>query len=180
MTAIVLIGLRAVGKTTVGRALAAATGREFVDADELLAEQVGEPAGDFLARVGEAEFRRVEEAILLPLLAAPGDRVVATGGGAVTIPAVRAALQPGAAEAPLFVVWLRAEREVALARLAADGARRPALTELDPAAEFDRLAAEREPYYALAARFVIDSSAAAPATVAAAIVQACHRRGGAG
>ena len=73
-----LIGFMAAGKTSVGRALAAATNRRFVDLDDEVAA-MGEPVPALVARdVGE--FRRREAAALAKLLAE--DAVIATGGGA--------------------------------------------------------------------------------------------------
>ena len=60
---VVLVGPRAAGKTTLGRALAAELSWEFVDSDDLLAVQVGQPAEDYLRLSGEQAFRKVEEEI---------------------------------------------------------------------------------------------------------------------
>ena len=71
-----LIGFMAAGKTSVGRALAAATGRRFVDLDDAIAAK-GEPVAQFVAR-DEAMFRRVEAETLREIDA----QIIATGGGA--------------------------------------------------------------------------------------------------
>lgn len=171
---VVLVGLRGAGKTTIGRAVADDLGLPFCDADDALAAAVGRPAGEWLAEVGEAAFREREEAVLVPLLRAAGAAVIATGGGAITIPAVRAAL----AADRLFPVWLTAPTAVLVARLAAAAARgvqRPALTGLDAAAECDLLRSRRDPLYAAVARLTVDTSAADPATCVAAIVRAFRR-----
>ena len=55
---VALVGPRAVGKSTRAAAVAARLGWPFVDTDHELARQVGQPAGEFLASRGEAEFRR--------------------------------------------------------------------------------------------------------------------------
>jgi len=73
-----LIGFMAAGKTTVGRALAARTGRRFVDLDDAVAA-MGEPVAQLVAR-DEPEFRRREAAALAAV--SGDDVVVATGGGA--------------------------------------------------------------------------------------------------
>src|SRR4051795_7167955 len=76
-----LIGFMAAGKTTVGRAVAAAAGRRFVDLDDVIAAQ-GEPVAELVAR-DEAEFRRREAAALASTIASASDGpVIATGGGA--------------------------------------------------------------------------------------------------
>src|SRR5262245_31421662 len=76
-----LIGFMAAGKTSIGRALAHASGRRFVDLDDVIAE-AGEPVPQLVAR-DEPEFRRREAAALAQVIAASGDgAIIATGGGA--------------------------------------------------------------------------------------------------
>jgi len=79
---LILVGLRASGKTTLGRALADRLGRPFVDLDDELALRAGCPADEFLSEAGEAAFRSVERDVL-GLAAALRGRIIATGGGAV-------------------------------------------------------------------------------------------------
>jgi shikimate kinase/3-dehydroquinate synthase len=81
MAALFLIGFMAAGKTSVGRAIAAQTGRRFVDLDDVIAA-AGEPVAALVAR-DEPEFRRREAQALADVIAASGDGpVIATGGGA--------------------------------------------------------------------------------------------------
>lgn len=81
MAPLFLIGFMAAGKTSVGRALAAASGRRFVDLDDVIAA-MGEPVATLVAR-DEAEFRRREAEALAQTIATGDDGVViATGGGA--------------------------------------------------------------------------------------------------
>ncbi len=169
---IALVGLRASGKSTVGRELAARLGWPFVDGDERLGAVAGRPAGHCLAEWGEAVFRDLEEAIVLAELASPGPRVLATGGGAVTRSAVRAALR----EATCATVWLQVAEATLVARLQADPTPRPALTAApDVAAEVALLAARRRPLYAAVARLTMAAMAPA-AEVAAAILTALAAR----
>lgn len=75
-----LIGFMAAGKTSVGRALAEASGRRFVDLDDVIAE-AGEPVAALVAR-DEADFRRLEAAALARVIDDASDGpIVATGGG---------------------------------------------------------------------------------------------------
>lgn len=144
---VVLIGMRASGKTTVGKALAARLGRPFLDVDDLVAELAGRPADDVLARDGEAAFRALEDRALR-LAAQRRGAVVATGGGSVLHGAAFAELARGA-----LVAWLQAPPEVLEAR----GARRPRppLTNLSPREEMLALLERREPIYRAAANLVI-------------------------
>ena len=81
-TNLVLIGMPASGKTTVGRAIAKALGRPFVDADEELVKTLGRSIPDIFEKEGEAAFRRYESQIIRELSMRNG-WVIATGGGAV-------------------------------------------------------------------------------------------------
>ena len=85
MENIVLIGMPGCGKSAVGKRLAPIMGREFVDADELLAEKAGMTIPDIFSAEGEEGFRRRETAILEDLGKRSG-LIIATGGGCVTRP----------------------------------------------------------------------------------------------
>ena len=79
---IVLIGMPACGKTTVGKRIAERLGRPFTDTDELVVLTSGESIPDIFAKYGEKEFRRRESAAVQNASALVGN-VIATGGGAV-------------------------------------------------------------------------------------------------
>ncbi len=76
-----LIGMRASGKTTVGKALAKRLGYAFVDLDLLLCEQLGKEIADIVAQEGWEGFRKHESRILREACAPR--TVIATGGGVV-------------------------------------------------------------------------------------------------
>lgn len=82
MTNIVLIGMPGSGKTTVGTALAALTGREAIDLDQLIETTAGCSIPEIFAQEGEAGFRAREAAAA----AEAGKRtgvILLTGGGIV-------------------------------------------------------------------------------------------------
>ena len=79
---IVLIGMPACGKSTIGRALAAKLGREFVDSDEEIVKAHGE-IPEIFAKEGEETFRVYEEEVI-SALTKKHRLVIATGGGAIT------------------------------------------------------------------------------------------------
>ena len=151
-----LVGLRCSGKSSLARRWSERTGAPFADLDDLLLELAGEQAGsagDLLASVGEAEFRRRESSALEAYLANDLPAVLATGGGAILSAANRAALRERC-----LVVWLDAPPEVLAERLRADDKRRPSLTGEDPALELAVLAKQREPLYREVAHLRLDAS----------------------
>ena len=85
-----LTGMPACGKTTVGRLLAAHTGRPFADLDEVIVAREGCDIPTIFATHGEAYFRRLESEALVFLAETLPSAVVATGGGAVLAPCNRA------------------------------------------------------------------------------------------
>jgi shikimate kinase len=140
--AALLVGFMASGKSVVGRAAAARLGLPFIDTD-LLIEAAHGPIPAIFARGGEQLFRELESDVVLDVLSAlrtDSRPLVALGGGAVTIAAVRTAL----ASAPL-VLWLRAPADVLWerARRAPQGTRPLAEDE----AAFRALLAERDALY---------------------------------
>lgn len=80
MSSVYLCGFMGCGKSHVGRQLAAALGREFVDLDRYIinAERMTIPF--IFEKFGEPHFRRLEAKYIREL---SGDKVVATGGGAL-------------------------------------------------------------------------------------------------
>ncbi len=79
---IVLIGMPASGKSTVGRIIADRLGRELIDTDDLIVKNVGTTIPEIFKRSGEAVFRAYESEAVREA-AAVGGRVIATGGGAI-------------------------------------------------------------------------------------------------
>lgn len=79
---VVLIGMPASGKTTVGKILAQKLGRRLVDTDEVIVDKHGKEIPDIFAEVGEGGFRDFESCAISEI-SAFGSSVIATGGGAV-------------------------------------------------------------------------------------------------
>ncbi len=79
---IVLIGMPSSGKSTVGKHLAQAIGRELVDTDEEIIKKINMPIADYFAKYGESAFRDVESEVVKEIGAKNG-LIIATGGGAI-------------------------------------------------------------------------------------------------
>ena len=92
---IVLSGMPASGKSTVGKIVAEALGRELIDTDRLIVERYGDIPTIFREK-GEPYFRDLESEIIREV-SAPGGKVISLGGGAVMRPENVAALRQNGA-----------------------------------------------------------------------------------
>jgi shikimate kinase len=138
---IVLVGMMGVGKSTVGRRLAARLGLPFVDADtEIEAAHAGMTIPEIFEIHGEPYFRDGEARVIARLLEG-GPGLLATGGGAFMREETRRRIREKG-----ISVWLKADTDVILRRVKRR-ADRPLLQTADPAATIDRLITEREPIY---------------------------------
>lgn len=81
---VILIGMPASGKSTVGRRLAKKLNMDFVDTDNLIEENEGMRLQEIIDKKGNQYFWEVEEKILCSLDCR--DTVIATGGSAVLFP----------------------------------------------------------------------------------------------
>lgn len=144
---IALVGMMGVGKSTIGRRLAAMLGIPFIDADEEIAAAAQLSIPEIFAAFGEEGFRDGERRVIARIIDEDRDRVrvIATGGGAFCHPATRALLLERT-----ITVWIDAETDVLVERVVRKNTR-PMLRDGDPAEILDRLRREREPFYAEAA-----------------------------
>ncbi len=79
---IVLIGMPSSGKTTVGKALAKALNRDFVDTDFKIEEKYGKSPKEIISELGEEFFRTAETDAITEVSKRQGI-VIASGGGSV-------------------------------------------------------------------------------------------------
>lgn len=151
MRNLILVGMPGCGKSTIGKQLADALGKQFVDSDEKIISLAGKPIPDIFAEDGEEVFRQWETKAL-DLLGKQSGLVIATGGGCVT----------KARNYPLLhqngtILWLKRD----LDKLPTDGR---------PLSHKDRLAAMyavREPLYRSFADLTADNNRTTEDTVAA-------------
>jgi len=163
---IVLVGLMGVGKSTIGRRLAARLGLPFVDADAEIETAAGMTISEIFERFGEAHFRDGERRVIARLIDGK-PKVIATGGGAFINDETRRLILDQA-----VAVWLNANTEVLAERVKRRDTR-PLLRNRDAREVLDELARVRNPVYALAPIHVASQQAPHEATVAA-IVKALN------
>lgn len=139
---VVLTGFMGSGKSSVGRALAAAMRRRFIDTDEVISERHG-PIPSIFAEHGEAVFRAHERSLAREL-AGEAELVISTGGGMLVDPTVADELSAAGR-----IFCLTATPATIVARAVADGlSARPLLDGDDPEGRVAALLAERSEVYA--------------------------------
>ncbi len=152
---LVLIGMPAAGKTTVGKQLAARLRRPFIDTDRVLEERTGIDLAALMAAGGPEGFRQAEEQMLLGLTAAGS--VIATGGSVVySEPGMHALRALG----PLIFLHCPVE---SLAARVGDPALRGML--VAPDQSFEALFSERLPLYRRYADIEISTAHCTPGQV---------------
>ena len=151
MENLVLIGMPGCGKTTVGKLLAQATGKRFIDADQALEERVGRSITDIIPQEGEAAFRVMETETLAELGKQSG-LVIATGGGCVTREKNYDSLHQNGT-----IVWLTRSPD----KLPTEG--RP----LSQAGKLEQMLEKRRPMYQHFADLTVSNDGSAEETLAA-------------
>ncbi|MGQ4265929.1 shikimate kinase [Bordetella bronchiseptica] len=155
---IFLVGMMGAGKTTIGRGLARALRRDFIDLDHELEARCGVRVPVIFEIEGEAGFRR-REAAALQECTQRRQIILATGGGAVLAAENRQALRERG-----IVIYLRASVEELFRRTSRDR-NRPLLATADPRATLRELMVAREPLYNEVADLVIDTGSMPIATL---------------
>jgi len=137
---IALIGFMGVGKSSVGRLVAAQLHFEFVDTDEMIEQRAGKMIDEIFAQQGEAAFREMERQLLVEMKDWRR-RVIATGGGMAANEANLASLKEHALTvclwASLNAIWTRVRHQ----------SHRPLLRDPAPQERIRTLLEERAPIY---------------------------------
>lgn len=141
---IVFVGLMGAGKTAIGRKVAQALGLPFADSDHEIEAASRMTIPDLFELYGEAEFRALEQRVILRILES-GRQVLSTGGGAFMNGQTRQAIASHG-----ISVWLKADIDILMERVSKKQ-NRPLLKNPDPRAVMEKLMAERYPVYAKAA-----------------------------
>lgn len=142
----------AVGKSTIGRALAQYLHYEFVDSDHEIEARTGADISWIFDVEGEAGFRKREEAVIDEYSQRDGV-VLATGGGAVINALNRERLKNRG-----FVIYLTAPVEALVERTVYDK-KRPILQQSSDRGDiFRRILSERGPLYESVADHTLNTS----------------------
>ncbi len=155
---IMLVGLMGVGKSTIGRRLAARLELDFVDADNEIELAAGLSIPEIFERFGEAHFRDGERRVIARLIEG-SPKVIATGGGAFMHAETRKLMLEKA-----ITIWIDADIKTLTDRVARKD-NRPLLKGKNAFEVLSNLAKVRNPVYALSDIHVISQAAPHEATV---------------
>ncbi len=165
-----LIGMPGSGKSTIGKGLAKALDRPFVDLDHEIEARCGVAIPVIFEIEGQEGFRKRESQALEAVANQP-DWVVATGGGAVLAPANQVILS-----AKGMVIYLKASVDELYRRTSRDRSR-PLLATNDPKARLQELFEQRSPIYQSLADMVIETGSASVSSVVQQIVTILKKNG---
>jgi XRE family aerobic/anaerobic benzoate catabolism transcriptional regulator len=142
---IALLGLRGGGKSTLGELLAKQRGVPFIELDREIERASATSLTEIFQLFGQETFRRAEREALDRVLAEHREFVMATSGSIVT--------EPGTLDVLLsscFTIWVKAEPDVHMARVVAQGDLRPMSANPRAMDDLVSILNSREPLYAKA------------------------------
>ena len=145
---IFLVGPMGAGKSTIGRRLARALGRHFLDSDKEIEQRTGASISWIFDKEGESGFRAREKLMIDELTRRP-DIVLATGGGSILDPDNRHRLRERG-----LVIYLNVSIGEQLRRTRRD-TNRPLLQTGDRRKRLEELFEIRDPLYREVAHFII-------------------------
>lgn len=151
MTNIILIGMPASGKTTIGNLLAEKlSDYTLIDTDSIIEKTLGMTISEIFEKFSEDYFRKLEHDTII--MVAQGDnKIISIGGGAFENPDNRATLLKFGK-----VFYLKSDLDVLYYRLSKDKTR-PLLQNENPRQVIEKLFKSREENYKKA-HYTIDTS----------------------
>ena len=149
---VALIGLRGAGKSTLGRMLAEDLDFPFVELTREIEKMAGCSAAEILGLYGQNAYRRYERRALEEAIEIYPEAVIATAGGMVSdLVSFNLLLRH------CTTVWLQADPEDHMARVAAQGDMRPMAGNAEAMEDLKTILAGRAAFYSKA-DFRVDTS----------------------
>ena len=150
---IALVGLRGAGKTTLGQRLADDLGYAFIELSREIEKFAGCSISEIHNLYGTHAYRRYERRALEEAIQIYPEVVIATPGGLVSDSATLNEML-----SHCFTIWLQAQPEDHLARVAAQGDMRPMAASKEALEDLKRILEGRSAFYAKA-DLAVDTSA---------------------
>ena len=144
-TRIALIGLRGAGKSTLGRMLAETLGFPFLELSREIEQFAGCTVGEIQGLYGQSAYRRYERRALEEAVQLYPEAVIATPGGIVSDAATFNQLL-----AHCTTIWLFADPQDHLRRVAGQGDLRPMAASREALADLKGILAGRAAFYSKA------------------------------
>ncbi|MEP7297248.1 MAG: helix-turn-helix transcriptional regulator [Burkholderiales bacterium] len=165
---VALIGLRGAGKSTLGQMLAEDLGFPFVELSREIEKFAGCSINEIQALYGQNAYRRYERRAIEEAIQIYPEAVIATPGGLVSDAASFNLLL-----AHCTTVWLQADPEDHMKRVAAQGDMRPMAGNREALQDLKSILAGRAAFYSKA-EFRLDTSAASLESTFAALRELVH------
>ncbi len=138
---VALIGLRGGGKSTLGAAVAQRLGVPFIEMAREIERESGQSLSTIFDLYGQAAYRRWERRCLEQIIQRHDRAIIAAGGSIVSEPATFELLLSAC-----YTVWIKAKPEQHMARVLAQGDRRP-MADGEAMADLKRILATRDALY---------------------------------
>nr|WP_142416634.1 shikimate kinase [Bartonella massiliensis] len=160
---LVFVGLMGAGKSIIGKRVATMLDLPFYDSDQEIEKAAQMSITEIFKIYGEAEFRTLEQRVILNLIK-QRPLVLATGGGAYINQETQKAIHQNG-----ISIWLKADLDVLMQRVSKRPTR-PLLQTENPKETMQKLMEQRYPLYAKA-NVTINSHKESPRSVAKTVIR---------
>ncbi|MCE3267859.1 MAG: shikimate kinase [Burkholderiales bacterium] len=158
---IIIVGITGVGKTTIGKLMAEALNKEFIDLDKSIELRCGVDIPTIFEIEGEEGFRERETFELKETITKQYNFVLSVGGGCVIKKANRELLR----SPRNIIIQFHADIPTLVERLSRSVNKRPLIKDTDVATKVTALYEARKEFYADVSHLVFDTSGMRPTQV---------------